>query len=47
MIQKFMERINNLKSVDQKYYSSNYYDVKLNKCNVKTGTSLRLWENKA
>ena len=31
----------NKKNIDQKYSSSNYYDVKLNKCKVKTGTSLR------
>ena len=27
--------------------SWNYYDVKLNKCKVKNGTSLRFWENKS
>ena len=27
----------NHKNVDQKYYSSNFYDVKLNKYKVKTG----------
>ena len=32
---------NELKNIDQKYYSSNYYDVKLNKYKVKSGTSLR------
>ena len=34
-----------LKNVYQKYYSSNYYDVKFNKYKVKTEASLRLWEN--
>ena len=40
------KEFNYLKNIDQKYYSSNYYDVKLNKCKVKTGTSLRFWKNK-
>ena len=35
-----------LKNIDQKCYSSNYYDVSLNKYGVKCGTSLRFWENK-
>ena len=35
-----------LENVDQKYYSSNYYDVSLNKYGVKCGTSSRFWENK-
>ena len=35
-----------LKDVDVKYYSSNFYDVKVNKYGVKCGTSLRFWENK-
>ena len=40
------KEFNELKNIDQKYYSSNYYDVKLNKYKFKTGTSLRFWENK-
>ena len=36
-----------LENIDQKYYSSNYYDLSLNKYKVKCGTSLRFWENKA
>ena len=39
-------KFNKLKNIDQKYYSSNYYDAKLNKYKVKTGTSLRFWEKK-
>ena len=39
------KEFNELKNIDQKYYS-NYCDVKLNKYKVKTGTSLRFWENK-
>ena len=35
-----------LKNVDARYYSSNCYDVKVNKYGVKCGTSLRFWENK-
>ena len=37
---------NELKNIDQKFYCSDYYDVKLNTCKVKTGTSLRFWESK-
>ena len=40
------KEFNELKNIDQKYYSWNYYDVKLNKYKVKTGTSLRFRENK-
>ena len=35
-----------LKDIDPKLYSSNYYDVRVNKYNIKCGTSLRFWENK-
>ena len=35
-----------LKGIDQKYYSSNYYDASVNKYGVKCGTSLRFSENK-
>ena len=35
-----------LKNIDKKYYSSDYYDVSLNKCGIKCGTTLRFWENK-
>ena len=31
------KEFNELKNTDQKYYSSNYYDVELNKYKVKTG----------
>ena len=34
------------KDIDDKYYSSNFYDVKVHKYGVKCGTSLRFWENK-
>ena len=35
-----------LKSIDAKLYASDYYDKNLNKYKVKTGASLRFWENK-
>ena len=35
-----------LESIDKKYYSSDCYDVTVNKYGVKCGTSLRFWENK-
>ena len=35
-----------LKDIDPKLYSSNYYDVSINKYGVKCGTSLRFGENK-
>ena len=34
-----------LKNIDAKYYSPDYYDVNVNKYMVKTGTSLRFGEN--
>ena len=40
------KEFNFLKDVDPKLYSSNYYDVNVNKYGVKCGTSLRFWENK-
>ena len=35
-----------LKDIDPKLYSSNYYDVNVNKYGVKCGSSLRFWEYK-
>ena len=35
-----------LENIDKKYYSSDFYDVSLNKYGVECGTSLRFWENK-
>ena len=40
------KEFNFLKDVDLKLYSSNYYDVNVNKYGIKCGTSLRFWENK-
>ena len=36
-----------LKNINKKYYASDFYDVNLNKYDVKCGTSLRFWESKA
>ena len=35
-----------LKDIDAKFYTSNYYYVNVNNYGVKCGTSLRFWENK-
>ena len=35
-----------LKSIDKKYYCSDFYDIKLNYYGVKVGTPLRFWEKK-
>ena len=35
-----------LKNINVKFYASDYYDKKLNKYKIKTGTLLRVWENK-
>ena len=43
---KSWKEFDQLKNIDQKYYCSSYYDVSVNKCGVKCGTSLRFWENK-
>ena len=35
-----------LKNIDPKFYSSDYYDINVNKYVVTCGKSLRFWENK-
>ena len=40
-----MEKLNQLKNVDCKYYCSDCYDVSVNKYGVKYGTLLRFWVN--
>ena len=40
------KEFDSLKNIDPKYYSSNFYDIKINKYGVKCGTSLRFLENK-
>ena len=43
---KSWKEFDELKSIDQNYYSSNYYDGSVNKYGVMCGSSLRFWENK-
>ena len=43
---KSWKEFDQLKSIDQEYYYSDYYDVSVNKYGVKCGTSLRFWKNK-
>ena len=43
---KSWKEFDQLKNIDVKYYALEYYDVNVNKYGVKTGTSLRFWENK-
>ena len=40
------KRFDEIKSIYQKYYFSDYCDIKLHKCKVETGTSFRFWKNK-
>ena len=40
------KEFNQLKSIDAKFYASDYYDVHVNKYGVKTETPLRFWKNK-
>ena len=35
-----------LDSIDKKHYSSDFYDISLNKYGVKRGISLRFWKSK-
>ena len=43
---KLWKEFDQLKNIDQKYHSQDYYDASVNKYGVKCGTSLNLWENK-
>ena len=45
MYKKSWKELDQLKSIDVKYYASYYYDVNVNTYGVKTGKSLRFWEN--
>ena len=45
-LRKSWKGFNDLKSVDNRYYCSDYQDVTTNKYGAKCGTSLRFWENK-
>ena len=40
------KKFDQLKDIDQKHYCLNYYNVSVNKYDVKCGTSLRFWEYK-
>ena len=40
-----LKKFDQLKDINQTFYSSDYYDVSINKYGVKCGTSLRFWEN--
>ena len=40
------KKFDELKNSYQKYYFSDYCDIKLHKYKVKTGTSLSFWKNK-
>ena len=44
--QKSWKEYDQLKNIDQKYYCSSYYDVSVNKYDVKCGTSLGFQEGK-
>ena len=46
MYRNSWKEFNFLKDIDPKLYSSNYYDINVNKYRVKCGTSLRFWEIK-
>ena len=35
-----------LSGIDKKYYACDFYDVSVNKYDIRCGTSLRFWENK-
>ena len=39
------KKFDELNNIDPKFYCSDYIGVELNRCKVKTGTSLRVWEN--
>ena len=40
LYRKSWKEFNELNNIDQKYYCSNYYDIIVNKYDVKCGTSL-------
>ena len=46
MVQNPWKEFDQIKNIDAKFYASDYYDKNLNKCKVKTGTSLRFWKYK-
>ena len=40
---KLLKDFDQLKTIDQKFYCSIFYDCSVNKCGVKCGTLLRFW----
>ena len=40
------KEFNELESIDEKYYCSDFYDIKLNCYGVEVGTSRRFWKEK-
>ena len=46
VVQKGMERIRSVERYYQKFYCPDYYDVSVNKYEVKCVTLLRFWKNK-
>ena len=40
------KELDELDSIDKKYYCSDFYDVGLNYYGVEVGTSLRFWQSK-
>ena len=43
---KSWKEFNQLRNIDQKFCCSDFYDISVNKYDVKCGTSLRFWENR-
>ena len=43
---KAWKEFDQLKNINQKFHSSDYYDVSVNKYGAKCGKLLRFWENK-
>ena len=43
--EKWYKEFVHLKNIDPKFYASDYYDMNVNKCGIKCGTSLRIWKN--
>ena len=44
---KLWKEFDQLKDINNKYYSSEYYNARVNKYGVKCGTSLGIWGKKA
>ena len=46
MVKTSWKKFDELKDIDQRYYSSDYYGVSVNKYGVKCGAYLRFCDNK-